>query len=124
MENITVGQIIAGIGSLTVIATFFIAIYNWIKKIILDKIDKNKEDISDIQHEINKMKQDVDNFKKAVQNEIKNIKCDIEDSKEERLILLRAQLACLKGLKEQGCDGPVTAEIENIEEYLLNKSHN
>ena len=45
------------------------------------------------------------------------------DSKEERLILLKAQLACLKGLKEQGCNGPVSQAIGDIEEYLLKKSH-
>ncbi|EKC77057.1 hypothetical protein OBE_00546, partial [human gut metagenome] len=32
--------------------------------------------------------------------------------------------ACLKGLKEQGCDGPVTQAIGDIENYLIKKTHN
>ena len=33
---------------------------------------------------------------------------DIKVIKEEQSILTQGVLACLKGLKEQGCDGPVT----------------
>lgn len=54
----------------------------------------------------------------------KEDKAEIDDSKEERMILLRGQLACLKGLKEQGCNGPVTQAINDIEKYLIDKSHN
>ena len=46
-----------------------------------------------------------------------------EESKKERLILLKGQLACLKGLQEQGCNGSVTQAIGDIENYLIDKSH-
>ena len=59
-----------------------------------------------------------------LEKETVNLKREVANSKEERLILLKAQLACLKGLKEQGCDGPVTQAIGDIENYLIKKTHN
>ena len=43
--------------------------------------------------------------------------------KEEQSILTQGVLACLKGLKEQGCDGPVTLAIEKIESYINQQAH-
>lgn len=98
MENITIGQIVSAIGSITAITVFFIAIYKWYKKSIIDEF-------TNIHFEIDKLKE------------------EMEDSKEERTILLQGLLACLKGLQEQGCDGPVKKGIEDIEEYLIKKTH-
>ena len=95
MENITIGQIVIAIGSLSTLAGFFYAIYNFVKTGI-----------------------------ESLEKETENLKREVADSKEERLILLKAQLACLKGLKEQGCDGPVTQAIGDIENYLIKKTHN
>lgn len=105
MENITIGQVVASIGIVGTIAGFFTAIYKFIKKVVLDKIAKNTADIE------------------RLERKIEAIEVEIKEGKEERLILLKGQLACLKGLKEQGCNGPVTQGIKDIEEYLINKSH-
>lgn len=105
MDNITIGQIVQVFGTLTILAGFFLGIYKFIKKIILDKIQKNTEDIKQLQNIVDKMKEEQGN------------------SKEERLILLQGVLACLKGLKEQGCNGPVTQAIKDIEAYIISKSH-
>lgn len=43
--------------------------------------------------------------------------------KEEQTILTYGVLACLKGLKEQGCNGPVTEAINKIEKHLNQKAH-
>ena len=43
--------------------------------------------------------------------------------KEEQTILTYGVLACLKGLKEQGCNGPVTEAIGKIEKHLNQKAH-
>lgn len=43
--------------------------------------------------------------------------------KEEQTILTYGVLACLKGLKEQGCNGPVTDAIDRIEKHLNKKAH-
>ena len=48
---------------------------------------------------------------------------EIKSIKEEQTILTKGILACLKGLSEQGCDGPVTDAITEIEEHLNKKAH-
>ena len=48
---------------------------------------------------------------------------DIKAIKEEQTILTQGVLACLMGLKEQGCNGPVTEAIDKIETYLNEKAH-
>lgn len=42
---------------------------------------------------------------------------------EELQLLTWGVLACLKGLKEQGCNGPVTDAIKRIEKELNEKAH-
>ena len=48
---------------------------------------------------------------------------EIKAIRAEQQILTYGVLACLKGLKEQGCDGPVTDAIQKIEEHLLAQAH-
>lgn len=48
---------------------------------------------------------------------------EVKEIKEEQLILTKGVLACLKGLKEQGCDGPVTLAISEIEDHINKKAH-
>ena len=48
---------------------------------------------------------------------------DIRSIKDEQKVLTTGVLACLKGLKEQGCDGPVTEAIASIEEHLNKEAH-
>lgn len=48
---------------------------------------------------------------------------DIADIKGEQTVVVYGVLACLKGLKEQGCNGPVTAAIEKIEKHLNKEAH-
>lgn len=48
---------------------------------------------------------------------------DIKSIKEEQSILTKGVLACLKGLKEQGCNGPVTEAIETIEDHINKEAH-
>ncbi len=47
----------------------------------------------------------------------------IKAIKEEQSVLTRGVLACLKGLKEQGCNGPVTDAINDIETHLNKQAH-
>ena len=48
---------------------------------------------------------------------------DIKLMDEELCLLTYAILACLKGLKEQGCNGPVTEAIEKVEKHVNKKAH-
>ena len=105
MEQVTIGQIVGVISSIMVILGFIKLIYDFVKKSTLEKISKNEEDI------------------KILKKDVEVIKTEIKDGKEERLVLVNGVLACLKGLKEQGCNGPVTEGINQIETYLMKKSH-
>jgi len=42
---------------------------------------------------------------------------------EEQTLLTYGVLACLKGLSEQGCDGPVNEAIQKIDKHLNQKAH-
>ncbi len=47
----------------------------------------------------------------------------IKEIKDEQCIIVYGTLACLKGLKEQGCNGPVTDAINRIEKHLNIEAH-
>ena len=42
---------------------------------------------------------------------------------EELTLLTYGILACLKGLQEKGCNGPVTKAIDDFEKHLNKKAH-
>ena len=48
---------------------------------------------------------------------------DIKSIKEEQSVLVHGVLACLQGLREQGCNGPVTSAIEQIENHINKQAH-
>lgn len=48
---------------------------------------------------------------------------DMDSMKQEQTLIIYGLLACLKGLKEQGCNGPVTEAIAKIEKHLNQKAH-
>jgi len=106
MENITIGQILVAIAGITAIIKFIQLLYELVRKSTLDKIEKNTKEIEELKQEVGLLKS------------------EMQDDKEERIIILQGLLACLKGLQEQGCDGAVTRSISQIEEYLMKKSHN
>ena len=86
------------IGVLSVIAGVFISAYKITDKHILSRIRKLEE-------------------------ASKKESSEMAVSKQERRILLEAQLACLKGLQEMGANGPVTKAISKIECFMIEKSH-
>ena len=93
----TVITAFAVVGALVGLATYFSKIVRW--------VDKQKTQ----DKEIEKLKQHHEE--------------DIAAIKQEQTLLVYGILACLKGLKEQGCNGPVTEAIENYENYLNQKAH-
>lgn len=48
---------------------------------------------------------------------------EIKSIKEEQQLLTYGILACLKGLREQGCDGAVTDAINKMEKHLNERAH-
>ena len=56
--------------------------------------------------------------------ELRALHCsDMGNLNEEQRLLMYGVLACLKGLKEQGCNGPVTEAINTLEKYINKKAH-
>ena len=78
-----------------------------------DKQEKQSTDIEELkhQHEV-----DVDKLESEMAAEIRK-------NNEELQLLTRGILACLKGLQEKGCNGPVTEMAQEIEDYLNTKAH-
>lgn len=68
---------------------------------------------------VDRQKQQDDNIKalKATHD------ADVDSIKEEQTLVVYGILACLKGLKEQGCNGPVTEAINKFEKHLNQKAH-
>lgn len=48
---------------------------------------------------------------------------DIKALQHEQTLAIYGILAALKGLQEQGCNGPVTKAIDKFEKYLNQKAH-
>ena len=43
--------------------------------------------------------------------------------RKEQTLICYGVMACLRGLKEQGCDGPVTAALDMLEKHLNQAAH-
>lgn len=87
----------AVISALTVIVTLFIKVVRFI-----DRQKKQDSELTDI---------------RAMHN------ADMASMKKEQTLLVYGILACLKGLKEQGCNGPVTEAINKIEKHINENAH-
>ena len=98
----------------TTVATFLNAVMT-----IVNFVGRTKE-TTDVTFE-KKVKEIVEPMIEPIKKDVEDLKEIAKQNKKESKILLRAQLACLKGLKEQGCNGPVTESIAEIEKYLIEK---
>ena len=92
---------------------------------VADKLLQKIEDTLDEMDALDS--QSIKHFTSALKD-IKDIKQHHEDDmasiKHEQTLLVYGVLACLKGLREQGCNGPVTEAINRIEKYLNETAHN
>ena len=87
----------AFIGAIVALVTYFSKVVRWI-----DKQGRQDKDIQEIrQHHED----------------------DMAEIKAEQTLIVYGVLACLKGLSEQGCNGPVTEAIRKIEKHLNKKAH-
>lgn len=78
-----------------------------------DKQDKQTPDIEALKQ---KHEADMEALKQVLAKDMRNINT-------EQTLLTYGVLACLKGLQEQGCNGPVTEAVNKIEKYLNQKAH-
>lgn len=79
--------------------------------------------IATLEKEQDHIKEDVADLKYDVDALRKHHEEDMTESRCERALMMEAQLACLKGLQEQGCNGSVSKAIEKVEKYLNKKAH-
>ena len=91
---ITAGSLIAALG---VIGGMLISAYRFFRK--PDELERR-----------------IDKIRKTHEEDIRKIN-------EEQCLITYGLLACLKGLKEQGCNGPVTDGINRIEKHLNKQAH-
>lgn len=91
---ITAGAVAGALGT---IITLLVKVVRW--------VDRQKKQDGDIKALQDKHDRDI----KAIQG--------------EQTLAIYGILAALKGLKEQGCNGPVTQAIDKIEKYLNQKAH-
>lgn len=100
--------------------SFGAAIVTQLGGIILQKMKRRheKEDkpITEVENEITEVEGEVAALQKHHDE-------DIRELKGELALILWGTLACLRGLHEQGCNGPVTEAIGKIEKYVNKKAH-
>ena len=48
---------------------------------------------------------------------------ELKSIRKEQTLICYGLLACLKGLKEQGCNGPVTEAMDRMEQHLNQAAH-
>lgn len=74
-----------------------------------------------------KLMKDVETQKEENDKKIKELReehvRDIKKIEEEACLHTYGILACLKGLQEKGCNGPVTEAIEKFEKYINKRAH-
>lgn len=87
----------AVVGAVIALVAYFLKVVRWV-----DKQNEQDEEIKEL--------------KKHHEDDMKSIK-------EEQTLLVYGVLACLKGLKEKGCNGPVTEAINKYEKYLNQQAH-
>lgn len=100
-----VGQIAAWITALGVILSAVIAAYKLIDKHLVKRFRELDGRVAGLESWTGKQQQ------------------DIFDGAERDRIIVEGLLACLKGLQEQGVNGPVTEGIRSINAYLSAKAH-
>ena len=97
IETQTIITVAAVLGAITTIGTVAWKIFKWFKA---------QEEQTE---EIEKIKKKEEEEKQALNDEL--------------CLLTYAVLACLKGLQEQGCNGPVTEAIGKVEKHINKKAH-
>lgn len=87
------------------VAAIVLTIYTYIRVKIIGRIEK-------VEKRVEALEEDAKNFNK-----------ELEDDKEERIIIIKALSACLDGLGQLGANHSVTKSKEELDNFILQKSH-
>lgn len=114
--------IILGGGILTVIIT--VVTLSWK---LFKWINHQKEQDIEIANNKSQSEKEIKRLEGKIDNEVKKLRDrherDQNGIQEEQTLVIYGLLACLKGLAEQGCDGPVSEAIDKIEKHINLKAH-
>lgn len=75
--------------------------------------------LTKVVHFMDKQKQQDEEIKELRQHHDE----DMKEIREELTVLCYGLLSALKGLAEQGCDGPVHDAIDHLEKHLNKRAH-
>lgn len=113
---ITIGAVVS---ALILLCTWLFKFYDKFKK-----VDETAKEVARVEKEAKEREKALE---KRMQDEINELKSlhqkDQGGIQEELTLVVYSLLACLKGLQEQGCDGPVSVAVEKLEKHLNQKAH-
>jgi hypothetical protein len=113
---ITAGAVLGALGTIT---AFIVKGVRW--------FDKQKKQDADIKKQKTKHDDDIKALHEKHDADMAELRADIKtefaDQRSEMQLIIQGVLASLKGLSEQGCNGPVTEAIKTLDEYLNQKAH-
>ena len=123
MENITIGDIVAAIGIISVIGAFISTIVvstsKWYKKRITDSFERVHNRIDKVEDRMDKA-EDRLTYVESKRDEYER---EVINSKHERMILLKGELSALKILNELYNNDLISESIDEIELYMMERSH-
>lgn len=84
---------------------------------------RQNERIAALEEKTKQTEKDVAANAAAIDELRRHHEADMGESREERQIIVYGLLACLKGLREQGCNDSVPKAIDKIEKFINSKAH-
>lgn len=128
MDNITIGQIASALTTLGIIVGTFISIKKSISNCYNTKVVSKFDEIDKKFKEVDKKIEDIERRLEYVERKREEYERELGDSKKERAILMKGELSALKILRalvdESKLDkDDIAVSINEIEEYVLEKSH-
>lgn len=94
------------------------------EKRIKEQEEAHKKEIADLKESF---KKDMESLRAHHDSDIASINTNHEASVQaiqgEQTVMTFGILACLRGLNEQGCDGPVSDAIDRIEKHINKRAH-
>ena len=124
---ITIGKVLGALGAIVGITW---KLFQWVNHqkeqdvVIAEMKAKHEKDIAEIKADYEKQ---ISELKAMHNKDILEMKQEnrtaIQDIQEEQTLVVYGLLACLKGLNEQGCDGPVSEAIDKIEKHVNKRAH-
>lgn len=128
MENITLGQIASALTMLGIIVGAFVSVKKSMSNCYKTKVADKFDEIDKKFKEVDKKIVEIENRLEYVERKREEYERELGDSKKERGILMKGELSALKILRvlvdESKLDkNEIASSINEIEEYVMEKSH-